>query len=261
VVVVGGGDTAMEDALVLARTSSSVTLIHRRDSFRASHALAQRVLNHPTITVRWNTSVVEFKGTEVPIEYDDDEDEVDMDQEPIYRLSSVLIRSTSEGADPNEHEEISCDGAFVAIGHEPNTNLFNGQLAMESTGYLETFNSSTACSVEGVYAAGDVADHVYRQAITSAGSGAMASLDAERWLSTMGYGNEEEEAEAALMAELMSSFEDSKGEAAYNVYDNDDMSHVGRKESTAKGGDEPEVELDQDDLLKWASATGVGSEL
>lgn len=185
-----------------------------------------------------------------------------MDQEPIVRLSSVLIRSTSEGADPNDHEEIECDGAFVAIGHEPNTKLFNGQLAMESTGYMETYNQSTATSVEGVYAAGDVADHVYRQAITSAGSGAMASLDAERWLSTMGYGNEEEEAEAALMAELMSSFEDSKAEGAYNVYDGD-MSHVGRKESTskAKGGDEPEVEVDQDDLLKWASATGVGSEL
>ena len=106
-----------------------------------------------------------------------------MDIEPMYRLSGVLIRSTTEGADPSKHEALPCDGAFVAIGHEPNTALFaGGVLERDGGGYLATRGGGTRTSVDGVFAAGDVADPVYRQAVTSAGSGAAAALDAERWL-------------------------------------------------------------------------------
>ena len=176
VAVIGGGDTAMEDALVLARTSSHVTVIHRRDSFRASHVLQQAVLSNPKITVMWNTVVKEFKGG-------------DCAQEATCMLSALALESTT---DPSNVTELAVDAAFVAIGHIPNTELFKGQLDMTDNGYLVTANASTRCSVDGVFAAGDVADWTYRQAVTSAGSGSQAALDAERWLSETMVGSSEE---------------------------------------------------------------------
>jgi len=162
VVVVGGGDTAMEDALVLARTSSSVTLIHRRDSFRASKVLANAVLANAKITVLWNSTVKEFKAGQGGT------------------LASVAIVDVN---DESNETEVAAEAAFVAIGHIPNTQLFDGQLEMTPNSYLITKAGTTHCSVPGVFAAGDVADWVYRQAVTSAGSGSAAALDAERWLS------------------------------------------------------------------------------
>lgn len=162
VVVVGGGDTAMEDALVLARTSPSVVLIHRRDTFRASKVLQAAVLAHPKIKVMWNSTVQEFKATE------------------MGGLGTVVVAATD---DPANITEVAAEAAFVAIGHIPNTQLFEGQLEMTDSNYLVTRGSSTKCSIDGVFAAGDVADWVYRQAVTSAGSGSQAALDVERWLS------------------------------------------------------------------------------
>ena len=182
VVVVGGGDTAMEDALVLARTSSSVVLIHRRDSFRASKVLANAVLNNAKITVLWNSTVAEFKAGEGS----------DM-------LAEVVVRDVNDASNVSS---IPAEAAFVAIGHIPNTGLFTGQLDMTDTGYLQTRADSTHCSVDGVFASGDVADWVYRQAVTSAGSGSQAALDAERWLSEQMIGaSDEEEAEEACHPE------------------------------------------------------------
>jgi len=184
--VIGGGDTAMEDALVLARTSSHVTLIHRRDSFRASHVLQQAVLGNAKITVLWNTTVGEFKGG-------------DCSSEATCMLSHLALHTTD---DPTNTSELAVDAAFVAIGHIPNTGLFTGQLDMTDTGYLQTRADSTHCSVDGVFASGDVADWVYRQAVTSAGSGSQAALDAERWLSEQMIGAaDEEEAEEACHPE------------------------------------------------------------
>lgn len=182
VVVIGGGDTAMEDAMVLARTSSSVTIIHRRDTFRASHILAKRVLENPTISVRWNSTVEGFEGTKTN------------DGEPL--LTHVNIKSKVTG----EVERFAADGAFVAIGHDPNTKYLDGTIRMDEGGYIVTEADCSRTSVPGVFAAGDVADRVYRQAITSAGSGAMAALDAERWLSEHGVhdGNDQSGAKSEL---------------------------------------------------------------
>eukprot|EP00944_MAST-04C_sp_MAST-4C-sp1_P014623 g14623.t1 len=172
VVVVGGGDTAMEDALVLARTSSKVTVVHRRDKFRASKILAKRVMAHPKIEIKWNTVVKSFtskiqEGSEKNV------------------LSQVEVeRKHSDGTKTSE--SIECAGAFVAIGHDPNTKFLKGHLDMTSDGYLLTDKASTKTSIDGIFAAGDVADRVYRQAVTSAGSGAMSALDAERYLSANG---------------------------------------------------------------------------
>lgn len=169
VAVIGGGDTAMEDALVLARTSSKVTVIHRRDSFRASHMLAERVLSHPLIEVKWNCSVAEFAG--------------EKDAEDKEKLTHVATKC-NDGTE----EKLEVGAAFVAIGHDPNTKLFQDSLKMDDAGYLEVEGRSSKTSIDGVFAAGDVADKVYRQAVTSAGTGAMAALDAERWLSEHGLG-------------------------------------------------------------------------
>jgi len=156
VVVIGGGDTAMEDALHLARTSRHVTIIHRRDRFRASKVLADRVLTHKSINVRWNTTVDSFHGG-------DD-------------LTHVTIRSQA-----GVQDRVKTAAAFVAIGHDPQTGFLGGQVECDKAGYI-VLRQGTATSVPGVFAAGDIADHTYRQAITAAGSGAMAALDVERFL-------------------------------------------------------------------------------
>jgi thioredoxin reductase (NADPH) len=158
-VVVGGGDTAMEEALFLTKFASKVTIVHRRDEFRASRIMATRAVDHEKIDVIWNAIVTNIHGDDT--------------------VTGVTLQDTVTG----ETREFSTDGVFVAIGHKPTTDLFVGQLEMNQTGYLTAgLNGGTQTSVEGVFAAGDVADHVYRQAVTAAGTGCMAAIDAERWL-------------------------------------------------------------------------------
>jgi thioredoxin reductase (NADPH) len=166
-VVVGGGDSAMEESSYLTKFGSKVYIIHRRDAFRASQIMADRVLANEKIEVKWNTVVEEVLGN--------DKDGV----------TGVKIRSS---VTENETEELEAGGYFAAIGHTPNTDFLQGQLETTSKGYLvwtKPFRTNT--SKEGVFAAGDVADDYYRQAITAAGSGCMAALDAERWLASKGF--------------------------------------------------------------------------
>ncbi|GIV50084.1 MAG: thioredoxin reductase [Candidatus Kapaibacterium sp.] len=164
VAVIGGGDTAMEEALYLTRFASEVTIIHRREEFRASKIMLTRAQQNEKI--RWITPAVveEFLGETLPT--------------GIKRLTALRLRNVQSG---NVWEE-PFEGAFVAIGHQPNTEIFRGKLAMDDAGYLVTECKSTRTSVEGVFACGDVQDHVYRQAVTAAGSGCMAAIDATRWL-------------------------------------------------------------------------------
>uniref|UniRef100_A0A7R9UGR1 FAD/NAD(P)-binding domain-containing protein n=2 Tax=Pinguiococcus pyrenoidosus TaxID=172671 RepID=A0A7R9UGR1_9STRA len=174
----------MEDALVLARTSSSVTILHRRDQFRASKILADRVLEHPKINIRWNTTVKAFDG-EAPCNAPVVEETVrPVEPGDASCLKKVLVQSIHSG----EEDVLQAAAAFVAIGHKPNTHIVKGELEVDAAGYVVTRPGTTATSVPGVFAAGDVADKLYRQAITSAGSGAQAALDAERWLSERGLG-------------------------------------------------------------------------
>jgi len=162
-VVVGGGDSAMEESDYLAKFGSKVYIVHRREAFRASKIMAERALNNPKIDVKWNSTIDEVLG--------DDEKGV----------TSVRIRSTT---DPSQTEELNVTGYFAAIGHTPNTEFLKGQVKMNQKGYITwTVPFRTNTSVEGVFAAGDVADDNYRQAITAAGSGCQAALDCERWLS------------------------------------------------------------------------------
>lgn len=166
-VVVGGGDSAMEEASYLTKFGSKIHIVHRRDSFRASKIMAQRVIENPKVEVKWNSVVDEVLGDDAS------------------GVTSVRLRSA---LDPSKTEVIECTGYFAAIGHTPNTDFLNGQLKTNEKGYvIWTMPQRTNTSVEGVFAAGDVADDYYRQAITAAGTGCMAALDAERWLAAKGF--------------------------------------------------------------------------
>jgi len=157
-IVVGGGDSAMEEATFLTKFASKVTIVHRRDEFRASAIMAQRVMDHPKISVVWNAVVTEIHG----------EDEV----------TAVTLRDTVTG----DTRELATDGVFIAIGHTPTTALFDGQVDLDEKGYITLPGRSTQTSVPGVFAAGDVADSLYRQAVTAAGTGCQAAIDAEHAL-------------------------------------------------------------------------------
>ncbi|MFM7083968.1 MAG: thioredoxin-disulfide reductase [Hyphomicrobium sp.] len=164
VVVVGGGNTAVEEALFLTNFASKVIIIHRRDQFRAEKILQDRLFKNSKIEVIWNSKIEEIIGNNEP-----------------KSVQSIRIKNTKTG-----HEShIKTDGVFVAIGHSPATDLFKGQLSMTEDGYLVTQPDSTATSIPGIFAAGDVKDHLYRQAVTAAGMGCMAALEAERYLARM----------------------------------------------------------------------------
>ncbi|MGH9030780.1 MAG: thioredoxin-disulfide reductase [Acidimicrobiia bacterium] len=171
IAVVGGGDSAIEEALFLTKFATRVTVLHRRDELRASKIMQERAFANPKIEFRWNSVVEDVVGN--------------------GNVDALKLRDTVTG----EVSELEVDGLFVAIGHDPNTKLFEGQLDMDANGYLVLpFAGSTRTSVEGVFAAGDVADHVFRQAITAAGTGCMAAIEAERWLEAKAH------AEAAVRA-------------------------------------------------------------
>eukprot|EP00526_Cylindrotheca_closterium_P007716 CAMPEP_0113611644 /NCGR_PEP_ID=MMETSP0017_2-20120614/5664_1 /TAXON_ID=2856 /ORGANISM="Cylindrotheca closterium" /LENGTH=651 /DNA_ID=CAMNT_0000520601 /DNA_START=33 /DNA_END=1989 /DNA_ORIENTATION=- /assembly_acc=CAM_ASM_000147 len=225
VLVVGGGDAAAEDAMHLARFAK-VTVIHRRDAFRASKVLADRVKNHPNIKIKWNTVVDKIVGK--AIEQTEGED-VDLDN-----VAKVVTGAVLRGVESEELHEINCDAVFIAIGHIPNTAFLQGVVDFdpEHNGYVQTVGQSTKTSVAGIFAAGDVSDAVYRQAITSAGSGAAAALDAERWLSEEGLGNEAAEFEAELLAEIMDNSSDhAEAGSGYNAYEDAGGRMSGMKET------------------------------
>ena len=159
VLVVGGGDSALEEATYLTKFASEVIIVHRRDEFRASKIMADRALAHPKIKVTWNSVIEEILGTK---------------EKGVH---GVKMKDTQSG----DIREESCDGVFMAIGHNPNTALFIDILDSDQAGYLITNHGSTATNIEGVFACGDIQDHVYRQAVTAAGTGCMAALDAERF--------------------------------------------------------------------------------
>ena len=161
VVVLGGGNTAVEEALFLTTFASKVTLIHRRDSQRAEKILQERLFRHPKVEVLWNHQLAEVEGTTAPL-----------------GVTGVRVRHVATG----EERVVPADGVFVAIGHAPASELVRDQLELHNGGYVKVEPGSTRTSIPGVFAAGDLTDHIYRQAVTSAGMGCMAALDAERWL-------------------------------------------------------------------------------
>jgi thioredoxin reductase (NADPH) len=163
VLVVGGGDTAMEEATYLAKIVNKVTLLHRRDTFRASKIMQERVLKNPKITVVWNTVVDEVVGNE-------------------KGMTGAVVRNVKT----NDTQLLTATGLFVAIGHTPTTHLFQGILETHQNGYLKTEPGSTRTNIPGVFACGDVQDHYYRQAVTAAGTGCMSAIEAERWLIEQG---------------------------------------------------------------------------
>ena len=160
--VIGGGDSAMEEATFLTNFASEVVVVHRRDALRASRVMAERALNNPKITFEWNATVSEVLGDEA--------------------VTGLRLTSTVDGSE----REIAVDGVFVAIGHLPRTGFLRGQVTLDEAGYITVDEPSTRTSVAGVFACGDAVDHTYRQAITAAGSGCRAALDAERWLASLG---------------------------------------------------------------------------
>ena len=161
VIVVGGGNTAVEEALFLTNFASKVTLVHRRDHFRAERILQDRLFKNPKISVVWDSVIDEIKGEENPT-----------------KVTAVRLENVKTGA----LTEVPADGVFIAIGHAPATELVKAQVKLKSSGYVEVAPNSTATSVPGLFAAGDVADETYRQAVTAAGLGCMAALEAERFL-------------------------------------------------------------------------------
>lgn len=158
IAVIGGGDSAVEEATFLTRFGSKVTLIHRRDQLRASKAMINRAENDPKLEIAWNSVVESFNGDS--------------------KVESLTLRDVITG----QTRELPVAGAFVAIGHDPRSQLVAGQVSLDEAGYVKVFDDSQATSIEGVFACGDLVDHTYRQAITAAGSGCRAALDAERWL-------------------------------------------------------------------------------
>jgi len=163
VAVIGGGDTAMEEANFLTRFASKVYVVHRRHEFRASKIMADRVMKNPKVEVIWNSEMVDVLGDK--------------------GVKGIRLKNTETG----KESTLDVEGVFVAIGHKPNTDLFKGILKMNDVGYLITKDKSTYTSIEGVFAAGDVADPIYRQAVTAAGTGCMSAIDAERWLENQGH--------------------------------------------------------------------------
>ena len=166
VMVVGGGDTAMEEATFLTKFASHVTIVHRRDSLRASKIMQERAIANPKISFLWNSEIVEVLDTARGI------------------VTGVRVRNTRTGAT----EAMEIEGLVIGIGHQPNTRLFEGQIDLHPNGYIKT-HDGTRTSVPGVFAAGDVQDHLYRQAVTAAGTGCMAALDAERYLEALAHGD------------------------------------------------------------------------
>ena len=160
VLVVGGGDSAMEEATFLTKFASEVVLIHRRDEFRASKIMIDRAMVNSKISVEYNSNVDDIIGTKET------------------GVTAVRLKDTISGA----KRDVVCDGIFMAIGHKPNTKLFSGSIDLDNAGYIITNSDTTYTNLEGVFACGDVQDHVYRQAVTAAGTGCMAAIDAERWL-------------------------------------------------------------------------------
>ena len=164
ILVVGGGDSAMEEANYLTRFASKVTLVHRRDSFRASKIMQERVLENSKIEVLWNSEIADMYG-----------------EPEAGGLTGVKVRNTLSG----EFSDLDCDGVFVAIGHKPNSDLFRDQINLDQTGYIITKDDTSHTSVDGVFAAGDIHDTKYRQAVTAAGSGCKAALDAEHYIDNL----------------------------------------------------------------------------
>ena len=162
--VIGGGDTALEEALFLTNFATKVTVIHRRDQFRASKVMQERALKHPKVEFLWDSVVEEVQGT------------------PATGVTGLTVKNVKTGGTST----LAVQGMFVAIGHTPNTDVFKGQLDMDEQGYLHVQPGRTFASVEGVFVCGDAADKVYRQAVTAAGTGCMAAIDAERWLAEQG---------------------------------------------------------------------------
>jgi thioredoxin reductase (NADPH) len=160
VIVVGGGDSAMEEATFLTKFASKVTLVHRRSEFRASKIMVERALSNSKIEIMYDSEIEDILGSK------------------DKGVHGVVIKNTKN----DERSEKSCDGIFMAIGHNPNTKLFNGDIDLDDAGYIITKPDSTFTNIDGVFACGDVQDHTYRQAVTAAGSGCMAAIDAERWL-------------------------------------------------------------------------------
>jgi thioredoxin reductase (NADPH) len=163
VIVIGGGDTAMEEANFLTRFASKVFVVHRRHEFRASKIMAERVLNNPKIEVIWNTQLLDVLGDK--------------------GVTGARLKNIETG----KESTMDVEGIFIAIGHKPNTDLFKGQIKLNDVGYILTEGKSTYTNVPGVFASGDVQDPIYRQAVTAAGTGCMAAIDAERWLEAQGH--------------------------------------------------------------------------